>query len=119
MSVTPIVALEIGTTKVRALIGEAREDGHTMITGLGECPSRGIRKGEIVDFENALACVRNALTAASRFTGSDRIVTANGVSLVSCSIGRISFLCSISALRPASSPVLFIARSARASARSG
>lgn len=64
MSVTPIVALEIGTTKVRALIGEAREDGHTMITGLGECPSRGIRKGEIVDFENALACVRNALSAA-------------------------------------------------------
>jgi len=61
---TPIVALEIGTSRVRVVIGEARDDGHLMITGLGECLSRGVRKGEIVDFDNALACVRNALQLA-------------------------------------------------------
>lgn len=64
MSLPPIVALEIGTTVVRAVIGESRDDGHIMITGLGECPSRGVRKGEIVDFDNALACVRRALQLA-------------------------------------------------------
>jgi len=46
------------------VIGESRDDGHLMITGLGECPSRGVRKGEIVDFDNALACVRTALQLA-------------------------------------------------------
>jgi cell division protein FtsA len=64
MNLPPIVALEIGTTNVRAVIGESRDDGHLMITGLGECPSRGVRKGEIVDFDNALACVRTALQLA-------------------------------------------------------
>ena len=64
MSLPPIVALEVGTTKVRALIGEPREDGHIMIIGLGECPSRGVRKSEIVDFDNALACVQHALQNA-------------------------------------------------------
>ena len=64
MNLPPIVALEIGTTQVRAVIGESRDDGHLMITGLGECPSRGVRKGEIVDFDNAMACVRTALQLA-------------------------------------------------------
>jgi cell division protein FtsA len=64
MPSNPVVALEIGTAKVRALVGEEREDGYLMITGIGECPSRGIRKGDIVDFENALACVEQALKLA-------------------------------------------------------
>lgn len=68
MSVPPIVALEVGTTRVRAVIGESRDDGHLMITGLGEGPSRGVRKGEIVDFDNAMACVRAALQAAEENT---------------------------------------------------
>lgn len=59
-----VVALELGTTKTRALVGEAREDNHLMILGLGECPSRGIRKSEIIDFESALECAREALAQA-------------------------------------------------------
>lgn len=57
----PVVALEIGTARVRALVGEEREDGYLMITGVAECPARGIRKGEITDFDNALACVEQVL----------------------------------------------------------
>lgn len=64
MSLPPIVALEVGTTTVRAVIGESQDDGPIMVTGLGECPSRGVRKGEIVDFDNTVACVRAALQAA-------------------------------------------------------
>jgi cell division protein FtsA len=61
---SPIVAIEIGTTKVRVLVAEAREDGHLMITGIGEQASRGIRKGEIVHFDNALTSVKAALDEA-------------------------------------------------------
>lgn len=64
INIPPIVALEIGTSTVRAVIGESRDDGHLMITGLGECASCGVRKGEVVDFDNALACVKKALQLA-------------------------------------------------------
>lgn len=64
MSLSPVAALEIGTSKVRVLIGESREDQQIMITGMGEAPSRGIRKAEVVDLEIALASVKSALRAA-------------------------------------------------------
>ncbi|MBA4386915.1 MAG: cell division protein FtsA [Verrucomicrobia bacterium] len=64
MALDPIVALEIGTSKVVALVGEMRDDGHIMITGIGEAPSSGVRKGEIIDRENAAACVRSVIAMA-------------------------------------------------------
>ena len=67
---------------VRTVIGEARDDGHLMITGLGEAPSRGVRKGEIVDFENAMACVRDALQIAEEsahvMVGTVHLVISGG-----------------------------------------
>jgi cell division protein FtsA len=59
-----ITALEIGTTTIKVLMAEVREDGGLMVAGLGECESRGVRKGEIVDFELALVAVRSAMEAA-------------------------------------------------------
>ncbi len=64
-----LIALELGTTKVRALAGEVREDDHLMILGLGECPSRGISKSEIIDFDAALSCARTALHLAEENGG--------------------------------------------------
>ena len=64
MAPPPIVALEIGTSKIIALVGEIREHGNIMVTGMGEHPSVGVRKGEIVDLENAVTCVRAVLQAA-------------------------------------------------------
>ncbi len=66
MSIPPVAALEIGTTKIRLVTGEAREDGQVMITGLGEVPSRGVRKGDIVDFDIALESVKSALEDAEQ-----------------------------------------------------
>lgn len=66
MAAPLINALEIGTTTVKALMAEVREDGGLMVAGLGEADSRGVRKGEIVDFEHALECVRHALEAAEK-----------------------------------------------------
>ena len=64
MPLPPVVGLEIGTTKVIALVGELREDGYIMITGIGERPSAGVRKGEIIDIENAAVCVQSVLEMA-------------------------------------------------------
>lgn len=75
MAIPPVVALEIGTSKVVALVGEMREDGHIVITGIGEHESTGVRKGEIVDLQNAALCVRAALGGAEE-TGK---VTINQV----------------------------------------
>lgn len=66
MAAVPVVALEIGTWKVGALVGEEREDGNIMVTGMGQCPSCGVRKGVITDLENAVACVETAIRGAEQ-----------------------------------------------------
>src|SRR6478752_1388986 len=67
-----MVGLEIGTSKICVVVGEARLDGTTKILGVGQAPSRGVRKGEIVDFETAMKCVLEALTDAE--TKSDVMI---------------------------------------------
>jgi len=64
MASPPVVGLEIGTSKVLALVGEEREGGQIMITGMGKHPSAGVRKGETIDLENAAVCARAAVQAA-------------------------------------------------------
>jgi cell division protein FtsA len=54
------VALEIGTSEVRMLVGDAKPDGSVKILGHGATPSAGIRKGEIVDYPNVYECVKHA-----------------------------------------------------------
>ena len=64
MSADPIVGIEIGTSKVLAMVGEFREDGIVTITGLGEKSASGVQKGQITDSTNALQCVRAVLEMA-------------------------------------------------------
>jgi len=59
-----LVGLEIGTSKVCVVVGESKPDGPIRILGVGQAPSCGIRKGEIVDFENVHKCVREAIADA-------------------------------------------------------
>ena len=58
------VGLEIGTSKVCVVVGEVRGDGAIKILGVGQHPSMGVRKGEIVDAEAAQQCIHNALVKA-------------------------------------------------------
>ncbi len=58
------VGLEIGTSKICVVVGEVRTDGAIKILGVGQAPSRGVRKGEIVDFETAQTCLHDALVRA-------------------------------------------------------
>src|SRR5436189_6207789 len=67
-----MVGLEIGTSKICVVVGEGRPDGTIKILGVGQAPSRGVRKGEIVVFETALKCVHEAVVDAE--TKSDGMI---------------------------------------------
>ena len=63
-----IVALEVGSTKVVAAVGEIRPDGSLVLLGLGEGNSGQVRKCEIIDFEVAQGCIRDALAEVEQKT---------------------------------------------------
>ena len=65
-SSTIIVGLEIGTSKVCAVVGELNAEGVLNIVGLGQSRSRGVRKGEICDAPAAEEDVRNAIVEAEQ-----------------------------------------------------
>src|SRR5499427_7110411 len=61
-----IVGLEIGTSKVCAVVGELNTEGTLNIVGLGQSRSRGVRKGEICDAPLVEEDVRNAIVEAEQ-----------------------------------------------------
>lgn len=61
-----IVGLDIGTSKICAVVGEINDAGALSIVGLGQAKSRGLRKGEIVDFNLVQEDVRNAIVEAEQ-----------------------------------------------------
>ncbi|MFC4778461.1 cell division protein FtsA [Paenibacillus sp. GCM10023252] len=63
-----IVSLDIGTSKVRAIIGEVN-NGAINIIGVGSADSEGIRKGAIVDIDQTVQSIRNAIEHAERMVG--------------------------------------------------
>jgi len=66
-----IVGLEIGTSKVCAVVGELSRDDNLRIIGIGQARSRGVRKAEIVDAEKAAEDVRNAIVEAEQMADSE------------------------------------------------
>lgn len=61
---TLIVGLDIGTSKVVALIGEVAEDNKINIIGAGSSPSQGMDKGGVNDLESVVESVQRAVDAA-------------------------------------------------------
>lgn len=61
-----ITGLDIGTSKICAVVGEVTESGGLSIIGLGQAKSRGVRKGEIVDFNATVEDIRNAIVEAEQ-----------------------------------------------------
>src|SRR3954462_16027574 len=61
-----IVGLEIGTSKVCAVVGEVNSSGALNLIGVGQARSRGVRKGEIADAPLAEEDVRNAIVEAEQ-----------------------------------------------------
>lgn len=63
-----IVGLDIGTTKICAIVGEIVEDGVDII-GVGTSPSRGLRKGVVINIEATVESIRKAVEEAEAVCG--------------------------------------------------
>ncbi|RLC28178.1 MAG: cell division protein FtsA [Deltaproteobacteria bacterium] len=70
MSGEIIVGLDIGTTKVCAVVGEARPDGVEII-GMGSHPSEGLRKGVVINIERTVESIKEALEEAETMAGCE------------------------------------------------
>lgn len=64
-----IVGLDIGTTAVRAIVGERTEDGLVEIIGVGQAPSEGMRKGVVVNLEAVSRSIARAVEEAELMAG--------------------------------------------------
>ncbi|WP_243370045.1 cell division protein FtsA [Geotalea sp. SG265] len=65
-----IVGLDIGTTKICAIVGNLTEEGIDIV-GIGTSPSRGLRKGVVINIESTVASIRKAVEEAELMAGCE------------------------------------------------
>ncbi|MFH1243653.1 MAG: cell division protein FtsA [Pseudomonadota bacterium] len=70
MSREIIVGLDIGTTKICAVVGEVRPDGIEII-GMGSHPSEGLRKGVVINIEQTVNSIKEAVEEAETMAGCE------------------------------------------------
>ncbi len=63
-----LVSLDIGTSKIKVIIGEVLNDSLNII-GVGAAKSNGMKKGAIVDIDQTVTSIRNAVEQAERMVG--------------------------------------------------
>ncbi len=66
-----IVGLDIGTSKVVAIVGESTEEGGIEVVGIGSHPSRGLKKGVVVNIESTVASIQRAVEEAELMAGCE------------------------------------------------
>ncbi len=64
-----LVGLDIGTTKVSALVGEVSDEGELHVIGVGSHPSLGMKKGVVIDIESTVLSIQRAIEEAERQIG--------------------------------------------------
>jgi cell division protein FtsA len=64
-----IVGLDIGTSKVVAIVGEVNDEGQIEIIGIGSHPSRGLKKGVVVNIESTVQSIQRAVEEAELMAG--------------------------------------------------
>ena len=64
-----IVGLDIGTSKVVAIVGEVLADGELEVVGIGSNPSRGLKKGVVVNIESTVHSIQRAIEEAELMAG--------------------------------------------------
>jgi len=63
-----VVGVDIGTSKIVCIIVRAEEEAVNVL-GVSEVPSRGVKKGQIVDIKEAVEAINNSLDGAERMAG--------------------------------------------------
>ncbi|MES9827068.1 MAG: cell division protein FtsA [Candidatus Thiodiazotropha sp.] len=66
-----IIGLDIGTSKVVAIVGEIKADGGIEIIGIGSHPSRGLKKGVVVNIESTVQSIQRAVEEAELMAGCE------------------------------------------------
>jgi len=66
-----LVGLDIGTSKVVAIVGEVKSDGALEIIGIGTHPSRGLKKGVVVNIESTVQSIQRAIEEAELMAGCE------------------------------------------------
>ena len=66
-----IIGLDIGTSKVVAIVGEVNSGGNIEIIGLGTHPSNGLKKGVVVNIESTVQSIRHAVEEAELMAGCE------------------------------------------------
>ncbi len=74
-----IVGLDIGTSKVAAVVGEVNEDSQIEIIGIGSQPSRGLKKGVVVNIESTVQSIRRSIEEAELMAGCQIYSVYTGV----------------------------------------
>lgn len=74
-----IVGLDIGTSKISAVIAEYDEKGALEIIGIGTAPSSGLRRGVVINIEATLRSVVDAIEAAEQMAGREVKRVVSGV----------------------------------------
>lgn len=64
-----IVGLDIGTSKVVAIVGKRKVDGSIEIVGIGSNPSRGLKRGVVVNIETTVQAIQRAIEEAELMAG--------------------------------------------------
>jgi cell division protein FtsA len=66
-----IAGLDVGTTKICAIVGEVNDENRIDIIGIGSAPSRGLRKGVVVNIEGTVKSIEKAIKEAELMAGVD------------------------------------------------
>ena len=74
-----VVGLDIGTTKVCTVVGHGDAQGKLTIDGVGIVPSRGVKKGVVIDVEDTVAAIRDSVERASHMAGVEVRSVITGV----------------------------------------
>ncbi|MFH1874284.1 MAG: cell division protein FtsA [Pseudomonadota bacterium] len=74
-----VVGLDIGTTKICAIVGEVTEDGIDVV-GIGSHPSKGLRKGVVINIDSTVSSIKSAIEEAELMAGSEISSVFAGIS---------------------------------------
>jgi len=73
-----LVGLDIGTTKICAIVGEITDEGIDII-GIGTHPSKGLRKGVVVNIDATVASIKRAIEEAEHMAGCEISTVYTGI----------------------------------------
>jgi len=78
--VNVIVGLDLGTTKVCAIVGEVKDGGQVDVIGIGISPSHGLKKGVVVNIDSTVESIKKAVHESELMAGVDINAVYVGIS---------------------------------------